>query len=128
MILVVSLVPRTAASSCEIPKHVDAYSRVQWTLPTVVPQVLEARLIDSLRAQDLRIGDLHGMFCGRRVVASFGQHRSTDPSVLLCVAVILIAGGERVVSVDLVVEARTDVGAGMRVGDALAQEIGRAHV
>ena len=69
----------------------------------------------------MRVGDLDGVFGGAGVVASLGQHGSVDTGVLLRVTVKLITGGERVVGSDLVVDARSDVGAGPRVGNAFAQ-------
>jgi len=74
MILVVGLRSRTAASTCETPKNIDAYGRAERCLPAVVAQVLEAGLIYSLCSQDLRIADLHRVFGGRAVIASFRQY------------------------------------------------------
>src|ERR1019366_7078414 len=128
VILVVGLRSRTAASTCETPKNIDAYGRAKRCLPAVVAQVLEASLIDGLRSQDLRIADLHRVFGGCGVVASFRQYGRTDTGVLLSVTVKLVAGGERIVRADLVVDTRTDVGAGTRVGNALVHaEVGRVH-
>src|ERR1019366_10265812 len=118
MILAGGLRSRTAASPGETPKHVDAYSGAQRILPAAVAQVLEAGLIYSLRSQDPGIADLHGVFGGSGVVSGLGQHRPADACVLLCVTVKLIAGGEGIVGTDLVVDPRTDVGAGTRVGNA----------
>ena len=61
------------------------------------------------------------MFGVGGVVAGLRQHRSSHTCVLLCVTVKLVAGAQRVAGCDLVVDPRTKVGTGTRVGNALAQ-------
>src|SRR5258707_7961130 len=83
--------------------------------------MLEAGLIDCLRHQTRGIADLQGGFGGRGVVAGLWQHYPADTGVLLRVTVKLITGSERVIRTDLVVEARSDVGASPWVGNDLTQ-------
>src|SRR5258706_15199286 len=77
--------------------------------------------MDCLRSQNLGVADLAGVFGGSGVVAGLGQPYPTDTGVLLRVTVKLITGSERVIRTDLVVEARSDVGAGPWVGNDLTQ-------
>ena len=65
VILVIELGPRGGASSRVRSLHIDAYRRTHWILIAVVAQILEARLIDSLRTEHLCVGDLHGVFGGQ---------------------------------------------------------------
>ena len=67
------------------------------------------------RAEDLGVADLKRVFVGLRVVGLRRKVELPDAVIVLTIAEILVARGQRVVLADLVIEPRTEVGAGTRI-------------
>src|SRR4030095_11671456 len=89
--------------------------------------VLKASLIDDVFAQCLRVADLNGVLGVERVVRLARQAGLSDTVVFLFFAVILIADGQSIRRRELIVEARSEIGAGARVFNDL-RELNRVEV
>ena len=105
----------------ERSQHVDRRRRGHRQLAVAFTKILEVGLVDDFRAEDLGVADLHSVFRGFRVVGLGREVELPDSIVVLSVAEILVARGQRVVLADLVVETRTEVGAGPRVGHGIGK-------
>src|SRR5258708_35013974 len=105
MVGVIGLRASAAASAVKSADHVDRWTGAQGRLVVVVAAVLKTDLVHGFGSENVRVADLHGMFGGVRVVAGGGERESSDSGIVLGVPVELVAGGQRVVLADLVVEA-----------------------
>src|ERR1700689_2271584 len=110
MILMVKLGALVVAAAAERSQDVEGGLAVQRKLIIQLAQVLEARFIYDLRANDLRIANLYGVLGRVGVIALRSQVELTDALVILDIPVELIAEGEGVVFAECVVETRGDIG------------------
>ena len=110
-----------APSAGECADDINGRPGGQRSLPVIVPHVLEARFIHDLRPEDLRVADLQGLFRRHGVVAGGRQGKLSDARIVLRVVEVLVAGGERVVRAELVVEARAEIGSRSRIRHAFAE-------
>ena len=97
-------------------------------LAVALAKILEARLVDDFRAEDLGVTNLQGVFRGLRVVGLRRKVKLPDAVVVLRVAEILVARRQRVVLADLVVETRAEVGARPRIGNRIGKGNGAIDV
>src|SRR5580704_16559592 len=110
MVLMVELSALVVAAAPERSQGVERGLAVQSKLIVELAQILEARFIYDLRANDLRIANLYGVLGRVGVIALRSQVELTDAFVILDISVELIAEGEGVVFAECVVETRGDIG------------------
>src|SRR5208282_39130 len=82
-----------------------------------IVEELEARFVDDLGAENLRIADLQGVLLVQRVVGLRGQGETIGQSVVRqVIAKILVADAERIVGRDLEIKPGGDIDARFRKG------------
>ena len=78
--------------------------------------ILEAEFVDGTGIDGLRVSKLKGMFSAQLVVSGLLEVELPDAVIGFRIAPILIASGQRIVRSQLIVNARAQVGPGLRIG------------
>ena len=115
---------------CKILQHIDGRSHQLRSLVGWVMNVLETSIVDELRSVHLAVADLNPVLDLVGVVGLAGQHErvTAQSAVVPRVLVVAVANGQRLGRRQLVVDARADVGARLRVGDGqVAQRAAGLH-
>ena len=76
---------------------------------------LKARFVDGSGTDNLSVADLRAVFGAEGVVTDGREAEGSNPIAILVIAPILVAGRQRVVLGDLIVEPLAQVGAGARI-------------
>ena len=90
--------------------------------------VLEMRLVDGTGVENSGLGDLRGALNVALIVRGAGQRGGVEATVGLIVIQPRIAEGERVVGVELIIDARAQGGARLRSGQKLADTVGDQRI
>src|SRR5208283_1980603 len=97
----------SAVNKC--PLDVQRRIRAQRNLVAGLAYVLESRLINDRRADDLGVADLYCLFGAVRVVSNRRERKLSNAFIVLVVPHVLIADRQYVTGSELEIEARADV-------------------
>jgi hypothetical protein len=99
------------ASAVEGSQHVDRGLSVYRKLVIEFSQVLKASFVYDLRSNNLRIADLQRVLGGFGVISLRSQSELARSLVILCIPIILIADGQRIVLAQGIVETGREISA-----------------
>ena len=108
----------------ERTQYIDRWTVIAIRVAQAGPQILEACFVDCPRADRCGLGGLHRVFGSPLVVSAGWQAEIAYPLIVEGDAQFLISHGQRVLSVNGVVEARAQRGPHLRRGQGLIDVTG----
>src|SRR5689334_19428834 len=124
MVLIVDDRSLAVPPAGESARHTDGRQAVLSVLIIAVANVLEARLVNNFRVENLRVTYLQGLLGVFDIVTRRRQRKLPNAAIGFCLPVKLVARRQRIVLAELVINSRAKIGPDTRIRDGLAQRYG----